>query len=102
MLNQALPNVTVEFLSRLRKIDLRSLTNRDVLVLYAIIQQPGQSGLEISTKLGIPDRSGIASNIWRLIREGYIEDRRTEHKKAVPAILHPLQRGLEFWDEIKP
>jgi DNA-binding MarR family transcriptional regulator len=87
---------------KLRKIDLRGLTVRDVLVLYAIMGNPGASGLDISTKLGIKDRSAIASNLARLEREGFIEDRREERKKAVPGVLHVQPAGLEFWDEIKP
>jgi DNA-binding MarR family transcriptional regulator len=101
MSNHICPNVE-DFLVRLRKIDLRGLTVRDVLVLYVVIGSPGCSGIEVSSKLGIKDRSAIASNIWRLIREGYIEDRREEMRKAIPAVLHPLTAGVEFWDEIKP
>lgn len=96
-----LPNVEA-FLVRLRKIDLRGLTAKDVLVLYCIMQNPGCSGIDVSTRLGIKDRSSIASNLHRLERHGFIEDRRTEFRKAVPAIFHPLKAGLEFWDEIKP
>ena len=95
-------NVTADFLVNLRKIDKRHLTVRDILILYVIIQKPGSSGIEISTKLGIKDRSAIASNLRRLEREGYIEDRRETRTKAVSAILHPLSAGLEFWNEIKP
>lgn len=95
------PNVT-DFLVRLRKIDLHGLTVRDVLVLYAIMGNPGASGLDITNKLGIKDRSLIASNLARLERQGFIEDRREEKKKAVPGVLHPTPAGIEFWDEIKP
>lgn len=97
-----IPSVTADFLVRLRKVDRRSLTVRDVLVLYAIMRQPGTSGIEVTNKLGLPDRSAVASNLLRLEREGYIEDRREVRSKANPAILHPTQKGLEFWDEIKP
>jgi DNA-binding MarR family transcriptional regulator len=102
MTKSKLPSVILDFLVRLRKIDRRTLTVRDVLVLYAIIENPGIAGVDIAHKLGLPDRSSIASNIMRLEREGYIEDRREEHRKANPAILHVLQKGLEFWNEIKP
>lgn len=97
-----IPSQTAQFLVRLRKVDLRGLTVRDVLVLYAIIRQPSISGIEVTNKLGLPDRSAIASNLLRLEREGYIEDRREVRSKANPAILHPTQRGLDFWEEIKP
>jgi DNA-binding MarR family transcriptional regulator len=95
------PNVT-DFLIRLRKVDLRGLTVRDVLVLYAIMGNPGSSGLDIAHKLGIKDRSAIASNLTRLERQGLIEDRREERKKAVPGVLHVMPAGVAFWDEIKP
>lgn len=98
---QILPNVA-EFLVRLRKVDLRGLTVRDVLVLYVILGNPGCSGIDVSNKLGIKDRSAISSNLQRLAREGYIEDRRTERRKAVSAMLYVLPRGEEFWNEIKP
>lgn len=100
MTNDDNPNVT--FLSKLRKIDLRTLTVRDVLVLYAIIKRPGIAGVELAHTLGFTDRSSIASNVLRLEREGFIDDRRLERRKATPAIFHPTQKGLEFWDDIKP
>lgn len=96
-----LPNVT-EFLVRLRKIDLRGLTAKDILVLYCIMGDPGCSGIDVSTKLGIKDRSSIASNLHRLERHGFIEDQRVERRKAVPSIFYVLPAGVAFWDEIKP
>ncbi len=95
------PNVT-DFLVRLRKIDLAGLKARDVLVLYAIMGNPGASGMEITTKLGIKERSLIASNLARLERAGFIEDRRDMKAKAVPGVLYALPAGIEFWEEIKP
>lgn len=102
MTNAQLRNVTLDFLVKLRKIDKRVLTVRDVLVLYTVIQQPGCSGVEISTKLGLPDRSSIATHVMRLEREGYIVDHRESRTKANPAMFHPTPKGLEFWEEIKP
>lgn len=95
------PNVT-DFLVKLRKIDLHGLTVRDVLVLYAIMANPGMSGQDITGKLGMKDRSQIASNLARLERAGLIEDRRLARKKAVSGVLHPLPAADEFWNEIKP
>jgi DNA-binding MarR family transcriptional regulator len=102
MTKGAFPSVTLEFLVKLRKIDKRTLTVRDVLVLYAVIENPGIAGMDVATKLGFRDRSSIASNVQRLEREGYIEDRREVHRKAIPALLHPLPAGIEFCNEIKP
>jgi DNA-binding MarR family transcriptional regulator len=102
MTNESSPNVTVDFLVRLRKIDKRTLTVRDVLVLYAVIENPGIAGNDVSHKLGLDNRSSIASNLLRLQREGYIEDRREVRRKANPAILHVLPAGIAFWDDIKP
>lgn len=95
------PNVTA-FLVRLRKIDTAELKARDVLVLYAIMANPGASGMEITTKLGIKERSLIASNLARLERAGFIEDRRDKKMKAVPGMLYALPAGVQFWEEIKP
>lgn len=96
------PSATADFLIRLRKIDKRTLTIRDVPVLYVIIKSPGISGVEIANKLGFKDRSAISTNVTRLVREGYIEDRREVRRKANPASFHALPLGLEFWDDIKP
>ncbi len=95
------PSVT-DYLIKLRKVDLQGLTVRDVLVLYAIMSHGGSSGLDISNKLGFKDRANVASNLQRLERHGFIEDRRLTRSKAVPAILHALPAGIEFWNEIKP
>jgi DNA-binding MarR family transcriptional regulator len=92
----------IDFLVKLRKIDLHGLTVRDVLVLYAIMGNPGASGQDLMHKLGMKDRSAIASNLARLERQGLIEDRRAEKKKAVPGALFVLPAGVAFWDEIKP
>lgn len=95
------PNVT-DFLVRLRKIDTHELKARDILVLYAIMANPGASGMDIINKLGIKERSLIASNLARLERAGFIEDRRDRRAKAVPGMLYALPAGLDFWNEIKP
>jgi len=96
------PNATVEFLVRLKKIDKRGLTCRDVLVIYTIIHNPGCSGVELADKIGAGTHSNIVSNIRRLIRVGFMEDRRKEFKKAQPSSLHILPAGVEFWNELKP
>lgn len=97
-----IPDATEAFLVRLRKIDMHGLTIRDPIILYAIIVSPGISGMDITKKIGLKDRSSVALNIQRLIRCGFIEDRREMVRKAAPAILHPLPAGVAFWDEIKP
>jgi biotin operon repressor len=66
------------------------------------MENPGIAGNDIAHKLGFENRSSIAGNILRLTREGYAVDRREVHRKANPAIMHVLPKGLAFWDEIKP
>lgn len=95
-------SAAAHFLVKLRKMDKRNLTARDVLILYTIIQQPGISGIDISTKLGLPGRGAVATNLLRLEREGYVVDHREVRSKANAAILHATPKGLEFWEEIKP
>jgi predicted transcriptional regulator len=97
-----IPSAAADFLVRLRKIDLHGLTHRDVIILYTIIKTPGSSGIEVADKIGLKNRSSVALNITRLIRCGFIEDRREMARKASPAVLHALQPGIDFWNEIKP
>ena len=92
----------VEFLMRLRKMDKRGLTTRDVLLLYTIIANPGIHGKDAAHKIGTVDRSGIQHCLMRLIREGMIEDRRPEARRAQPNRLYALSAGIEFWNDLKP
>lgn len=102
MTNETPGSATVAFLLTLHKIDQRTLTVRDMLVLYTVMKNPGIMGVDVSNKLGLENRSSIASNIRRLCREGYIEDRREKARRANPAVLHVLPAGLELWNEIQP
>lgn len=102
MTNETRTDPVVDFLIRLRKIDKLGLTARDVLMLYTIIARPGISGIDAANAIGIKFRSGVAPGIGRLIRAGFIEDRREQARKANPAQLHPLPEGEAFWNDIKP
>ncbi len=102
MSGKMIPDATADFLVRLRKIDMHGLTIRDPIILYAIMVSPGISGMEVVKKVGLKDHSSVALNIQRLIRCGFIEDRREMARKASPAQLHALPPGVAFWDEIKP
>jgi DNA-binding MarR family transcriptional regulator len=92
----------VEFLLTLHKMDKQQTTTRDVILLYAIMTNPGCNGQEIARKIGIAERSSIQFNIDRLMRHGFVEDRRTEIKKTIPNRLYATPAGLAFWNEIKP
>lgn len=88
---------TEEFLKRMLNVDLAGLTVRDALCLYVIQAQPGISGLDLAHMVGQPHRSGVQSNIHRLIARGLIEDRRERSKKAIPSLLYVLPAGIELW-----
>lgn len=92
----------VDFLIRLRKMDKRGLSARDVLLLYTIIANPGIHGQDAVNKIGGVNRSGIQHCLMRLIREGLIEDRRLEARRAQPNRLYALPAGVEFWNDLKP
>lgn len=94
-------SLTVGMLVRFRKIDKAGLTVRDMLLLYAIISNPSVNGWEAAKLIGIPDRSSVQLCLARLMKRGFIEDRRDAEAKGVPNILHPLPAGIEFWNEIK-
>jgi hypothetical protein len=93
---------TVNFLLALRRIDKEGITARDVLILYTVMSNPGCNGIDVLRALSIKDRSSIQLCLLRLISHGFIEDRRTDIRKAVPVCLHVTALGLEFWNELKP
>lgn len=95
-------NPVVDFLARLKHLDNSGFTPRDVLVLYATIRKPGSSGVAVCNAIGVQNHANIRCNLQRLTREGLIEDQRQRTQRAVPSILVPLQKGIEFWESIKP
>lgn len=97
-------NPVVDFLARIKALDNSGFTPRDLLVLYTIIQKPGCSGIEVCQAIGVENRSNIRSNLQRLERFGLIEDKRplSTRSQSVPSVLVPLQKGIDFWQSIKP
>jgi len=93
---------TIEFLRRLKKIDAEDLRTRDILVLWAISRQGGMMGLELSRQLGYPSRSHVQICIERLIRHGFIEDRRKVVNQLTPNDLYILPAGIKFLAEVVP
>lgn len=96
-------NLNVEFLVRLRKIDKSGLTARDVLLLYTIITHSGIHGHDAGKAIGVAERSSVTFGLNRLIKRGFIEDRREERLvgRGVPNRLYALPAGIEFWNELK-
>lgn len=86
----------VTFMLRLKKIDNANLTSRDIMVLWALHTTPGMMGQEVSKKLGFEVRSRIQYVFDRLIREGYIEDRRIIVKRKAPNNFFILPKGRDF------
>jgi DNA-binding MarR family transcriptional regulator len=84
----------------LKVLDRRGLTPRDVLVLWTVRESPGCMGHDVKVKLGYPGRSSVQGSIERLIREGYIEDRRVKTGKFTPNQLHLLPVGEKLWQEL--
>lgn len=95
-------NPVVDFLARLKALDNSGFTPRDVLVLYTIIRKPGSSGIEVCNAIGVENHCNIRCNLQRMQRFGLIEDQRVVGRKAVPSILVPLQKGIDFWESLKP
>lgn len=91
-----------EFLLRLRTIDKRGLTVRDILLLYYFMSHPGNSGADVCHALGIDHRSNIQLCLKRLFKAGFLEDRRAEFSKRVVGRLYTTPAGAAFWEEIKP
>lgn len=82
-----------EFFVRLRKLEQAKLKLRDIIVLYAIGKNPGIMGQELAKKLGYPSRSSVQDSLNRLLRYGYVEDRRREISQLIPNDLHILPAG---------
>jgi predicted MarR family transcription regulator len=95
-------NPVVDFLARLKALDKTGFTPRDVLIVYAIINKPGCSGIDVCNAIGVENHANIRCNLQRLQRFGLIEDRRDISAKAVPSVLVPLPKAHEFWESIKP
>jgi len=91
-----------DFFIRLRKLENANLKLRDIFVLYTIGRNPGIMGQELSKKLGYASRSSVQDCISRLLRFGYVEDRRREVSQLVPNDLHILPRGEALITEVVP
>lgn len=87
---------SVEFMARLRKIDRSGLKVRDVIILWAIRENPGMMGRELSTKIGLESRSCAQDGLQRLMRRGLIEDRRLTFDQRTPNDFHILPAGREY------
>lgn len=87
---------TVEFMAKLRIIDRSGLKVRDVIVLWAVREQPGMMGRELAMKIGLESRSNVQDQMARLIARGLIEDRRPTKDQQTPNDLHILDAGRQF------
>lgn len=87
---------TVEFMVKLRIIDRSGLKVRDVIVLWAVREQPGMMGRELAMKIGLESRSNVQDQMARLIARGLIEDRRPTKDQQTPNDLHILDAGRQF------
>lgn len=87
---------------RLRRIDRQRLTVRDIIILWAIRNNPGVMGRELATKLGYKSRSNVQEGIARLLRAKFIEDRRPVQDHMTPNDLHITSAGQDFLEEVVP
>lgn len=92
----------IDFLMRLKKIERAGMTGRDLMLLYAVISKPGINGQHLANSINIGNRSAIDANIARLIKLGYVEDRRVLVQKATPQVLVPTELGHLTWEAIRP
>lgn len=90
------------FFVRLRLIEHAKLKARDVVVLAAIKAQPGTMGRELAMKLGYASRSNVQDCIARLIKHGYIVDRRATQDQQTPNDLHITDAGTTLLADIVP
>jgi hypothetical protein len=91
-----------QFLQKLIDLDRSGFTGRDLMILHTIIGNPGICGLDVSVKLGLPNRSSIETGLRRLLSEHFIEDKRSVSQKAIPSAFYALPAGAAFWEKMKP
>lgn len=90
------------FIERILEADRAGLKTRDIAILYHVIQTPGLCGLDITRRLSCVNRSSAQSHFPRLIRLGFVEDRREREASAVPSRFYITAKGLELWRKIAP
>lgn len=91
-----------DFFVRLRKLENAALKPRDLVSLYAIRVQPGMMQLELAKKLGYASRSNVQDCVLRLIKYGFIEDRRVVTRIQTPSDLHITAAGEALLADIVP
>lgn len=91
-----------DFLVRLRKIENTGLKARDIVVLYAVVSTPGMMGNQIAGKLGYSSRSNLQDGFDRLMKGGFMEDRRPHHNQQTPNDFHATQAGRALIADIVP
>jgi len=94
-------NVT-SIIDLLALLDRSRLTPRDVRILDCVRHHPGCCGKDLVTYLKLPGRSSVQANIPKLIRWGYLEDRRRREGNAIPSQLHLTMEGLEYILDLVP
>lgn len=92
----------LDFMVRLRKIDGAHLAARDPILLWAIKTDAGMMGRELAMKLGYKSRSNIQVHVNRLIRVGFVEDRRPAEDNRTPNDLHITPAGEAFLADLVP
>lgn len=92
----------VDFMVGLRKIDKSAHKPRDLMVLWTIAREGGQMGKEIAARLGYPSRSHIQDAFERLMKSGFIEDRRKTFNQQTPNDFWITPAGEAFLIDIIP
>jgi DNA-binding MarR family transcriptional regulator len=95
-------NPVVDFLMRLKAMDEQYLDPRDILCLYTIICKPGIHRDALAKTLGLNAGANVLTNVRRLIKRGFIEDRRDESRRANPSLFYALPAGVTYWLALKP
>lgn len=76
------------------------LTVRDVVMLRAIMVEPGMCGTDLCRRLKIPNHSSVVKVFERLMNHGFITDLRTHEIQGSPSRYYITAAGTDFWQEI--
>jgi len=93
---------SIDFLSRLRKIDRHDVKTRDVIIMWAVAREPGMMGQELARKIGFEGRSNVQICLRRLLRMGLVEDRRARLDNRTPNDLYITPKGEAMLADVVP
>lgn len=90
----------IRFVKNLHLLDRADFRVRDMVILFAIIHNPGISITGIRERVGYEFNTYIYRPVRRLMKRGLIEDRRPVVAKSRECDFHATEKGIAFFDSL--